>query len=62
MKILATSCPNQGHLFPMLPTLWALRNAGHEVLVAVPDRFVLLVPATHLLDGKAFTETLGVPS
>jgi UDP:flavonoid glycosyltransferase YjiC (YdhE family) len=39
MKILATSCPNQGHLFPMISTLWALRNAGHEVLVALPERF-----------------------
>jgi UDP:flavonoid glycosyltransferase YjiC (YdhE family) len=48
MKILATSCPNQGHLFPMLPTLWALRNAGHEVLVAVPDRFVPLATAAGL--------------
>lgn len=48
MKILATSCPNQGHLFPMLPTLWALRNAGHDVLVAVPERFTNLVTAAGL--------------
>jgi L-noviosyl transferase len=48
MKILATSCPNQGHLFPMLPTLWALRNAGHDVLVAMPDRFAQLAVAAGL--------------
>ncbi len=55
MKILATSCPNQGHLFPMLPTLWALRNAGHDVLVALPDRFAQVavaagLPATSIAD------------
>lgn len=43
MRILATSCPNQGHLFPMVSTLWALRNAGHEVLVALPRRFARLI-------------------
>ncbi|MFK4224620.1 nucleotide disphospho-sugar-binding domain-containing protein [Streptomyces sp. NPDC019890] len=42
MRILATSAPNQGHLYPMISTLWALRNAGHEVLAALPDRFARL--------------------
>ena len=42
MRILATSAPNQGHLYPMISTLWALRNTGHEVLAALPDRFARL--------------------
>jgi L-noviosyl transferase len=51
MKILATSCPSEEHLYPMVPTLWALRNAGHDVLVAAPARFartaaVVGLPAT----------------
>lgn len=48
MKILATSCPSEEHLYPMLPTLWALRNAGHDVLVAVPSRFAKITAATGL--------------
>ncbi|MBP2474497.1 UDP:flavonoid glycosyltransferase YjiC (YdhE family) [Crossiella equi] len=34
MRILCTSSPGLGHLFPMVSTLWALRAAGHEVVVA----------------------------
>ncbi|WP_033292719.1 nucleotide disphospho-sugar-binding domain-containing protein [Amycolatopsis jejuensis] len=37
MRILATSCPNQGHFYPMVPFLWALRNAGHDVRVAMTE-------------------------
>jgi UDP:flavonoid glycosyltransferase YjiC (YdhE family) len=48
MKVLATSCPSEEHLYPMLPTLWALRNAGHDVLVAVPSRFAKMTAATGL--------------
>jgi UDP:flavonoid glycosyltransferase YjiC (YdhE family) len=48
MKILATSCPSEEHLYPMLPTLWALRNAGHDVLVAVPAPFAQTAAATGL--------------
>lgn len=48
MKIMATSCPSDEHLFPMLPTLWALRNAGHDVLVALPARFAKMTAATGL--------------
>ena len=40
MRVLVTSCPNYGHLFPMVPLAWALRNAGHEVLAAVPASLV----------------------
>ena len=48
MKILATSAPSEEHLYPMLPTLWALRNAGHDVLVALPARFAKITAATGL--------------
>ncbi|WHT20472.1 DUF1205 domain-containing protein [Crossiella sp. CA-258035] len=33
MRVLAISSMGLGHLFPMVPTLWALRAAGHEVLL-----------------------------
>lgn len=36
MKIMATTCPNQGHFYPMVPLLWALRNNAHDVLAAMP--------------------------
>ena len=48
MKILATSCPSEEHLYPMVPTLWALRNAGHDVLVAAPPRFARKAAAVGL--------------
>ncbi|RZS32426.1 L-noviosyl transferase [Herbihabitans rhizosphaerae] len=48
MKIMATSGPNHGHLYPMVPLLWALRNAGHQVLVAGPERFARLATAAGL--------------
>ncbi|GAA4015536.1 salmochelin biosynthesis C-glycosyltransferase IroB [Allokutzneria multivorans] len=34
MRVLVSSSPGLGHLFPMIPLAWALRAAGHEVLVA----------------------------
>lgn len=48
MRILATTAPDQGHFFPMVPLLWALRNAGHDILVAAPDTFAGVVAATGL--------------
>ncbi|MFV2022368.1 nucleotide disphospho-sugar-binding domain-containing protein [Micromonospora sp. LOL_023] len=33
MRVLVTSPPGAGHLFPTVPLAWALRAAGHEVLV-----------------------------
>lgn len=48
MRILATSAPNQGHFYPMLPTLWALRCAGHEVLVGVPEDFAPIAAGSGL--------------
>ncbi|WP_343450900.1 nucleotide disphospho-sugar-binding domain-containing protein [Micromonospora oryzae] len=34
MRVLVVSAPLIGHVFPLLPLALALRNAGHEVLVA----------------------------
>ena len=34
MRVLFVSTPGLGHLFPMVPLAWALRSAGHEVMVA----------------------------
>ena len=33
MRVLFTSPPGVGHLFPTVPLAWALRAAGHDVLV-----------------------------
>ncbi|MFJ8097626.1 glycosyltransferase family protein [Streptomyces griseofuscus] len=32
--------PLAGHFLPLAPLAWALRAAGHEVLVTTPDNFV----------------------
>jgi UDP:flavonoid glycosyltransferase YjiC (YdhE family) len=32
-----TTSPGIGHIFPLIPTAWALRAAGHEVLFAAPS-------------------------
>ncbi|AOS63343.1 glycosyltransferase [Actinoalloteichus hymeniacidonis] len=34
MRILLVAAPGVGHLLPAVPTMWAARSAGHEVLVA----------------------------
>ena len=34
MRVLFVVTPGVGHLFPMVPLAWALRAAGHEVLIA----------------------------
>lgn len=48
MRILATSAPNQGHFYPMLSTLWALRAVGHDVIVGVPESFAEVAASTGL--------------
>ena len=40
MRVLVTAVALPGHYYPLVPLAWALRAAGHEVLVAVPDSFV----------------------
>lgn len=37
MRVLLTTTPDRGHLFPMVPLAWALRCAGHQVLVTGPE-------------------------
>lgn len=39
MKVLVTTTPAHGHFFPVVPLAWALRCAGHQVLVAAPGDF-----------------------
>jgi L-noviosyl transferase len=43
VRVLVTSAPKNGHLFPLIPLSRALRAAGHDVLAAVPE--VLVEPA-----------------
>ncbi len=37
MRILITTSPGIGHILPLIPTAWALRAAGHDVLFAAPS-------------------------
>jgi L-noviosyl transferase len=37
MRVLLTTTPDRGHLFPMVPLAWALRCAGHHVLITGPE-------------------------
>lgn len=39
MRILFASIPSPGHFYPLVPLAWAMRSAGHEVLVATSDDF-----------------------
>ncbi|MFT4166713.1 MAG: glycosyltransferase [Microlunatus sp.] len=54
MRILFTANPLIGHVFPLLPLMYAARNAGHEVMVATGAE---LIPE---LQGRGFdTWTVG---
>lgn len=39
MRVLVTSSALEGHFFPIVPTAWALRAQGHEVVVSAPANF-----------------------
>ncbi|WP_399930806.1 nucleotide disphospho-sugar-binding domain-containing protein [Streptomyces kanamyceticus] len=39
MRVLFTTAPLPGHFYPLVPLAWALRAAGHEVLLAAPESF-----------------------
>ncbi|MFJ3861889.1 glycosyltransferase [Streptomyces sp. NPDC090085] len=43
LRIMVVPSPAAGHFFPMVPLLWALRIAGHDVRVVVPSFFVSAV-------------------
>ncbi|WP_194283012.1 nucleotide disphospho-sugar-binding domain-containing protein [Saccharothrix syringae] len=36
MRVMVTCCPAPSHLYPVVPLAWALRAAGHRVLVVAP--------------------------
>ncbi|MEV7007444.1 nucleotide disphospho-sugar-binding domain-containing protein [Streptosporangium sp. NPDC051022] len=38
MRVLFTTSPGLGHMFPVVSLAWALRAAGHEILVATAGR------------------------
>lgn len=48
MRVLISVLPGLGHFHPMVPLCRALVDAGHEVVVAVPSRFVPVVERTRL--------------
>ncbi len=48
MRVLFTTWDWSGHLYPMVPLGWALRAAGHEVLVATGPEFAPTVLAAGL--------------
>ena len=62
MRVLAMSTPNPTHALPMVPLLWALRAAGHEVIFAgQPDVVgtaraagIPAVTVGHLFDAYEF--------
>ncbi|SDW71026.1 glycosyltransferase/glycosyltransferase [Amycolatopsis xylanica] len=43
MRILVTASCSEGLVLPLVPIAWALRSAGHEVLVAAPENMAKVV-------------------
>jgi UDP:flavonoid glycosyltransferase YjiC (YdhE family) len=41
MRVLITTPPGIGHIFPAVPTAWALRAAGHDVILATSSNHEL---------------------
>ncbi|GIJ22949.1 nucleotide disphospho-sugar-binding domain-containing protein [Micromonospora lutea] len=48
MRVLFAIDPSIAHLYPMVPTAWALQSAGHEVRLASPAAFSDQIAATGL--------------
>jgi len=48
MRVLILAGPSYGLLFPVVPMAWALRAAGHEILVAAPENALPSVTAIGL--------------
>jgi UDP:flavonoid glycosyltransferase YjiC (YdhE family) len=53
MRVLFTTAPMVGHFYPMVSYAWALRAAGHEVLVAAPENFADTVTGAGLTAAGA---------
>ena len=48
MRVVVSSLGERTHLLPMVPVAWALRAAGHDVVVAVPPQLVPVAAGTGL--------------
>jgi glycosyltransferase (activator-dependent family) len=48
MRVLFATVPNKSHTYIAAPLAWALRNAGHDVLVAAQDSVVDAITPTGL--------------
>ncbi|WP_410672785.1 nucleotide disphospho-sugar-binding domain-containing protein [Amycolatopsis sp. cmx-4-68] len=64
MRLLFTTAPLRGHLFPLVPLAWAARAAGHEVLVATTEAFAPVVlrcglPVTAWGAAPGFVDLVG---
>ena len=60
MRVLVVSAPGVGHVFPMVPLTWALRAAGHDVLVATSSDALVVadagLPVVDVLPGVNIRE------
>ena len=61
MRVLVTASPGLGHMLPMVPISWALRAAGHEVLLAMAGRSASHVPmlaasGLHVVETRSHEE------
>jgi UDP:flavonoid glycosyltransferase YjiC (YdhE family) len=53
MRVLILCTPVPTHFMPLVPMVWALRSAGHDVLVARRPDVMATVPAAGL-GGRAW--------
>lgn len=53
MRVLFNACPSEGHVYPLVSLAWALRAAGHQVLVTSSEA---------VMDGVKRAGLLGVAS
>ena len=49
MRLLMAAAPAAGHVLPMVPLAWALRSAGHDVLLTTAGGGVELAASAGLL-------------
>jgi len=60
VRVLVVSAPGVGHVFPMVPLTWALRAAGHDVLVATSSDALAVadagLPVVDVLPGVDIRE------